>query len=324
MTGQASKNPPKVFISHAAADKERFVLEFAKRLRSNGVDAWVDQWEMNPGDSLVDKIFEEGLKTCEAMIVVLSQHSVESKWVREELNAAIVRKIENATKLIPVRLDHSEVPECLKHCIWQDIADPANYDTEFKRVLNSIHGQYEKPPIGEPPSHVVDHAPAFDGLARIDGIILEAICHIAIENEIPFVEGEPLIGKLKTVGITEAEIMETQEILEGRGYVEVHRTMGPPYVYSMKVTPMGFDIFAHKCIPDYTKLCADVGRCLVRQEHMSNRSMAQALNLPLRVVEHIFEAFQHNGLIKYAESIGGGLHMDVHWVSPELRRQLEG
>jgi hypothetical protein len=321
---RAEAEHPKVFISHANADKDRFVLDFATRLRSNGVDAWVDQWEMNPGDSLVDKIFEEGLKNCRAMIVVLSQYSIESKWVREELNAAVVRKIENATRLIPVRLDRCEVPECLKHCIWQDIVDPATYDSEFKRILNSIYGQYDRPPMGEPPLHVVEKTPVFDGLARIDGTVLEAICRIAIENEMPFVDGEPLVEKLQAVGITEGEIMETQEVLEGRRLLEVRRTLGPPYVYSMKITPMGFDLFAHSCIPEYSKLCGDVGRCLVRKEYMDNRSMAQALDLPLRVVEHILEAFQHNGLIKYSESMGGGLHMDVYWVSPELRRKLEG
>ena len=53
---------PKVFISHASEDKERFVMNFASKLRANGVDAWLDKWEMLPGDSLVDKIFEEGIK----------------------------------------------------------------------------------------------------------------------------------------------------------------------------------------------------------------------------------------------------------------------
>jgi hypothetical protein len=33
---------PKVFISHASEDKERFVLAFAERLRASGVDAWLD------------------------------------------------------------------------------------------------------------------------------------------------------------------------------------------------------------------------------------------------------------------------------------------
>ena len=49
---------PKVFISHASEDKDRFVLGLATKLRDSGVDAWLDKWEMLPGDSLVDKIFE--------------------------------------------------------------------------------------------------------------------------------------------------------------------------------------------------------------------------------------------------------------------------
>jgi hypothetical protein len=33
---------PKVVISHASEDKERFVLSFAKALLQNKIDAWVD------------------------------------------------------------------------------------------------------------------------------------------------------------------------------------------------------------------------------------------------------------------------------------------
>lgn len=34
---------PKVFVSHASEDKERFVTEFATKLRAKGVDAWLDK-----------------------------------------------------------------------------------------------------------------------------------------------------------------------------------------------------------------------------------------------------------------------------------------
>jgi len=34
---------------------------------------------MNPGDSLIDKIFTEGLGACDAMIVVLSKNSIDRK-----------------------------------------------------------------------------------------------------------------------------------------------------------------------------------------------------------------------------------------------------
>ncbi len=107
---------PKVFVSHASEDKERFVLDFATKLRSKGIDAWVDRWEINPGDSLVDKIFEEGIKNAQAVIVVLSKYSVDKPWVREELDVSVVKKINENIKLIPVvtDIDDCQVPECLK------------------------------------------------------------------------------------------------------------------------------------------------------------------------------------------------------------------
>src|SRR4051812_30771655 len=84
---------PKVLVSHASEDTQRFVLPFAERLRANGIDAWLDIWEINPGDSLIKKIFEDGLKNAQAMIVVLSRYSINKPWVREELDAGMVKKI---------------------------------------------------------------------------------------------------------------------------------------------------------------------------------------------------------------------------------------
>lgn len=107
---------PKVFISHASEDKQRFVVAFAERLRQSGVDAWLDQLEMRPGDSLVDKIFEEGLAQAQAVIVVISAASVKKLWVREELNLAVVKRIGKGLKLIPAkhhrwRMDGAQVAQ---------------------------------------------------------------------------------------------------------------------------------------------------------------------------------------------------------------------
>ncbi len=52
--------------------RERFVRPFAERLRAKGVDTWVAFWDMLPGDKLVTKIFDEGLKPSDAVIVILS------------------------------------------------------------------------------------------------------------------------------------------------------------------------------------------------------------------------------------------------------------
>ena len=34
---------PRVFISHAGEDNERFVFGFAEKLYANGIQAWVDR-----------------------------------------------------------------------------------------------------------------------------------------------------------------------------------------------------------------------------------------------------------------------------------------
>src|ERR1017187_1997785 len=109
---------PKAFVSYASEDKDRFVLGFARKLRERGVDAWLDRWEIKPGDSLVEKIFEEGIKNADSFLVVVSSNSILKRWVREELDSGVVRKIEKTCRLIPVVIDACEVPQALKHLKW--------------------------------------------------------------------------------------------------------------------------------------------------------------------------------------------------------------
>jgi hypothetical protein len=313
---------PRPFISHAHADKQRFVLDFAKRLRSKGIDAWVDSWEMLPGDSLVDKIFNEGLKSCTAFIVVLSNNSVNSKWVREELNAGIVKRIEDNTKLIPIRLDGCDIPSALKDTMRIDIPDVTACDREVERVVNAIYGQYNKPPLGHTPAYVRPDVLQLAGLTPIDSVIFEHACKIAIEQgHSALIHGERVVSELASQGISEKQIMETEEILEGRLYIELLLVLGPSHAYDFKITSYGFDQFVRAAVPDYGKLCADVARLLVQEGHDSNCSVAQQLSQPMRIIDHILESLKHNGLIKSSETMDGTIH--VYWVSPELRRKLD-
>lgn len=63
---------PRAFISHASEDKSGFVIEFATKLRAAGVDAWVDFWAIRAGDSLVGKIFSQGIDEADVFIVASS------------------------------------------------------------------------------------------------------------------------------------------------------------------------------------------------------------------------------------------------------------
>jgi TIR domain-containing protein len=106
-------------ICHASEDEERFVLDFAKRLRKRGLDAWLDAWEIQAGDSLPQRIFEGAVGHASAVVIIVSATSVEKPWVRKELRTSVVRHIEENIRLIPVVLDDGvPVPTALSDLLW--------------------------------------------------------------------------------------------------------------------------------------------------------------------------------------------------------------
>jgi hypothetical protein len=162
-------------LSHASEHKDRFVLDFAANRRAKGIDVWLDKWEMLPGDSLVDKIFEEGIKNAHAVIVVLSRNSVPKRWVREELNAGMVKRINEKSKLIPVVIDDCEIPECLKSPVWERIGDLKAYDESLDRIVMSVFGGSKKPPIGASPKFTSFDEVNVSGLSSADSLVLKGV-----------------------------------------------------------------------------------------------------------------------------------------------------
>lgn len=133
----------KIFISYSHDDRE-FAERLATALYQAGEEVWWDQWEILPGDSLIQKIFEEGLSNASAFIIVLSPSSVESKWVREELDVATVRKIEGVTRVIPVIKEGTEIPTSLRSLMWLDMRE--DFDGGVRKIINAVHGVTAKPP----------------------------------------------------------------------------------------------------------------------------------------------------------------------------------
>jgi len=104
---------PLIFICHSSRDKA-FVRSLAQRLSRDGVDVWIDHLEIRIGDSIHDKI-NEGLSKSDFLVVVLTQSSVKSRWVREELNSASsLEKLANkGVFILPILLERCDVPPLL-------------------------------------------------------------------------------------------------------------------------------------------------------------------------------------------------------------------
>jgi hypothetical protein len=279
-------NHPKVFVSHASEDKERFVLKFATKLRECGIDAWVDRWEMLPGDSLVDKIFEEGIKNAQALIIVLSRFSVQKPWIREEMNAGMVRKINGKCKIIPVVIDDCEVPEALQSTLWQNITDLHNYDPEFERIVASIFGHTEKPPLGSLPKYtnlMIDNLP---GLTRIDTLVVKTICEVSLKKGSKIVNPNDIISSLKEWDISQDEIFESIDILDEHLFIKVTRVLSGK-ILSIEITISGFERYASLFLPEFSKLINQVLISIANHKLMNNRILASHLNKSKILIDYM-------------------------------------
>jgi formylglycine-generating enzyme required for sulfatase activity len=134
---------PTVFISYSHTDSH-FVDNLAKRLKVIGVDIWIDKWMIKVGDSITGKI-NEGIGASDYLIIVLSRSSVKSKWVREELNTALVKnvEVEKGAFILPVLKEDCEIPSLLQHRKYANFKDDPELGFQALIEVISPHKDFE-------------------------------------------------------------------------------------------------------------------------------------------------------------------------------------
>jgi len=219
--------PPKAFISHATEDKDDFVVEFATKLRANGIDAWLDAWEIAAGDSLTKKVFTQGIDEATVFIVVISNISVTKPWVAEELDAGVVRKIQAGTLLIPVVLDGAPIPPALRHLRYVSV--PAlGIDGAVSDIAASVFGHDKRPPLGSPPSYATSVKRLLAD--PIDDLVLRLLIEHALETG-QFGTDDSNIRRLSAEHDVSEELTdEAIESLDAKRIVVVDRTFGGYFV----------------------------------------------------------------------------------------------
>lgn len=309
---------PKVFVSHASEDKKSFVLDFATKLRAHGVDAWVDQWEMLPGDKLIKKIFDEGLKAPDAFVIVLSKTSVSKPWVREELDVAAVKRISNGMKLIPVVLDDCEIPGVLTATLWEKFDKPENYNASFERVLAAIFGLSSKPPLGELPIYAKPSV-RVAGRSASDSLVIQVACENALKDGDQYVDPVEAFDLNGAPKLPAQELSDCLEILEDFGAIENLKGIGRGF-RPFRITEAGFELYAREAIPGYLEMRGTVVRGIVNSELTSNIALSEHLGLPLYLTNHILSQLEHQSGIKLSKAIQG--RWTIFHVGASLRREL--
>lgn len=100
-----------VFLCHASEDKTGVVLPIFEALKASSISCWLDQAEINWGDSLIEKI-NEGLANSRYVIVVLSERFLSKRWPQRELNAVLnIEASTGDTKVLPLVVGSIDLQE---------------------------------------------------------------------------------------------------------------------------------------------------------------------------------------------------------------------
>ena len=98
-----------LFISHASADKQDYILPLATALTNRKVTFWLDSNEMNWGDSIALKI-NEGLRSSRYILLCLSNNFLARPWPESEMNTALAMQNEKGIKkVLPLILNSKEM-----------------------------------------------------------------------------------------------------------------------------------------------------------------------------------------------------------------------
>jgi len=98
--------PREIFLSHASQDASK-ASEMADELRRHGLPVWFAPAQVAGSQPWQDAI-GEALRRCDWFVLLLTPHSVESMWVKRELQYALYhRRFEGC--ITPVRLAACDV-----------------------------------------------------------------------------------------------------------------------------------------------------------------------------------------------------------------------
>lgn len=185
---------PNVFISysHDSEEHKAWVLKLATNLRSHGVNAILDQWDLRLGGDL--RFFmEQGLSQSNLVLCICSESYVQkangghggSGYEAMIMTSALLQN-QNLDYIIPIIRNNSltiKTPTAFGTKLYIDFSSDNDYYVKYTELLERIYNedQKKKPPLGKNPfsdevsrqidiqtkiSSVKYHSPAMDGTVK--------------------------------------------------------------------------------------------------------------------------------------------------------------
>jgi len=160
---------PRVFVSysHDSQEHKLWVLELATRLRSCGVDAILDQWDLGPGGDL-PHFMEQSLSSSSRILMICTERYVQKAnagvggvgYEKMIVTADLMRQIDS-TRIVPIirQRGTSFLPTFLGAKLYIDLSSQEQFEPGFDQLLRDL---LKAPLFVKPPLGIAPHLPAID------------------------------------------------------------------------------------------------------------------------------------------------------------------
>jgi len=128
---------PDIFISHSSRDKP-IALKLATTLNFCGVDVWLDDWELEVGQSLTDEI-AKAMDVSRFIAILITENYNKTVWTKTEYKKALAREQkEQRTVMLPLIVGEAQIPDFLEDKIYIDLR--TDFFAGITKLAGMIHG----------------------------------------------------------------------------------------------------------------------------------------------------------------------------------------
>ena len=95
-----------------------------------------ETWNIDIGESIVGRI-NDALEKMQGLIIVLSNNSINSNWVKKELHCAVLKELsDNTITIIPALIENCQVPIIIQDYKYANFIN--NYQIGLSQLINHL------------------------------------------------------------------------------------------------------------------------------------------------------------------------------------------
>lgn len=135
----------KVFLSHSSdyyRDDRDLIRKITDELKRAGMDVWDDSVEVLPGDNWA-QLTSQALEESQAMVVLLTPESIDSKWIRWDLefaasNVSYKNRVVSVLVGDPDKFVEEKIPGLLNYLKVISLPDNGSNDENIRQIAEAL------------------------------------------------------------------------------------------------------------------------------------------------------------------------------------------